>query len=127
MYTVTIEARFSAIHRVRYGDGTVEAAHGHDWRVRVRFERGTLNADGMVVEFHDAQRALAGVLADLNHADLNTHPALAGANPTAEVVARYIFDAIEARCGPGVRMVAVTEAPGCVATYERAGDAGADA
>ena len=37
MYTVSVEARFSAVHRVSLPDGGIERAHGHDWLVRVHF------------------------------------------------------------------------------------------
>lgn len=121
MYTVIVEGAFSALHQVRLGDGTLEPPHGHDWLVRAHFARSELDEAGMVVDFSKAQSALRSVLAGLDHADLNSHKGLAGKNPTAEVVARYVFDRVSER-GPSVlRRIEVTEAPGCVATYGPAG------
>jgi len=117
MYTVTVEARFSAVHQVRLEDGTLEPPHEHDWLVRAHFSRSELDEVGMVVDFSKARSALQTVLGRLDHTNLNSHDGLTGKNPTAEVVARYIFDRIT---NPGLavlRRIEVTEAPGCMAVY----------
>ncbi len=117
MYTVTVEARFSAVHQVRLGDGTLEPPHGHDWLVRACFSRSELDEAGMVVDFSKARSALQSVLARLDRADLNSHEGLAGKNPTAEVVARYIYDRMAEPGLSVLRRIEVTEALGCVAAY----------
>jgi len=117
MYTVTVEARFSAVHQVRLGDGTLEPPHEHDWLVRACFSRSELDEVGMVVDFSKARSALQSVLARLDHTNLNSHEGLAGKNPTAEVVARYIFDLMSEPGLSVLRRIEVTEAPGCVAVY----------
>lgn len=117
MYTVSVEARFSAVHQVRLGDGTLEPPHEHDWMVRAHFSRSELDEADMVVDFSKARSALQSVLARLDHADLNSHEGLAGKNPTAEVLARYIFDLMSEPSLSVLRCIEVTEAPGCVATY----------
>ncbi len=118
MYTVVVETTFSAIHRVRFADGSVEPVHGHDWVVRAHFAREELDAAGMVVGFEGAMEALGAVAAELHHRDLNAHPCLAGVNPTAENIARHFFDALRARGLETVGAVHVTESPGCVAIFE---------
>jgi len=118
MFTVMVSAAFSATHRVPLPDGVLEPLHGHDWTVRAYFSRERLDECGMVVDFCAAETALKAIVADLHYQDLNDHPALAGAVPTAEVVAKCLFDQL-ARAGfPGLRRVEVTEAPGCVAAYD---------
>ena len=118
MYSVSVETSFCATHRVRLPDGTVEPSHGHDWRVRVFFARAELDDNGMVVDFDAARETLCAVTATLHHADLNAIRAFAGRNPTAEVVARYLFEQVRKRGFPQICCVEVTEAPGCVATFE---------
>jgi len=118
MYTVTVESRFSATHHIRLHDGTVEPPHGHDWLVRVTFAKPSLDSLGMVVDFADAKRALKSVLSRLHYRDLNQLPDLAGKNPTTEVVAEWVFHQIAAQGLDSLARVEVTEAPGCVATYE---------
>ncbi len=119
MFTIVVEAGFSAAPRVRYLDGTVEEPHGHTWRVRAFFSRSHLDGVGMVIDFGEAQTALHSAVNELEKTDLNTHPALAGWNPTAEVVAKHLFDCVLAAGISTLRRVEVTEAPGCVAIFER--------
>ena len=119
LYTIMVESRFSAVHSVRLPNGRLEAKHGHDWLVRAQFARTELDADGMVISFDEAQSALASVTKDFQPADLNAYEGLAGRNPTAEVIARYIFERLTNRGYSTVCRVEVREAPGCAATYER--------
>lgn len=116
-YTVVVQSSFSALHHVRLPDGMAESPHRHDWVVRASFARQELDALGMVMDFEHARGVLDTILSELGGADLNECAALAGANPTAEVVARHIFDALAAGGLTCVDAVAVTEAPGCVAVY----------
>ena len=126
MFTVIVEEKFSATHRVRYQDGTVEEPHGHAWRVRAFFSRSHLDDVGMVIDFGEAQTALRSAVNELENTDLNAHPALHDANPTAEVVAKHLFDRILADGVSTLRRVEVTEAPGCVAFFERGQGVGLD-
>jgi 6-pyruvoyl-tetrahydropterin synthase len=72
----------------------------------------------MVVDFCEARRVLEQVLADFQHADLNELAAFGGVSPTAEVVARVVFDRMVSRGFASVQRVEITEAPGCHATYQ---------
>lgn len=119
MFTIVVEAVFSAAHRVRYLDGTVEEPHGHTWRARAFFSRLHLDEAGMVIDFGVAQAALRSAANELANSDLNINPVLRGANPTAEVVAKHLFDRVLAAGVSTLRRVEVTEAPGCVAIFER--------
>ena len=42
MYEVSVEALFSASHRLRLYDGELEPPHGHDWRVTATFRGDSL-------------------------------------------------------------------------------------
>lgn len=117
MYGVTIEAGFSAVHRVRLADGTIEPLHGHDWRVRACFAKAALDDHGMVVDFDRAASALRSLVTEFDHTDLNECAAFAGLNPTAEAVARHVFDRLAATELPAPTRVEVSEAPGCTAWY----------
>ncbi|HNQ24616.1 MAG TPA: 6-carboxytetrahydropterin synthase [Phycisphaerae bacterium] len=121
MYTVVVESRFTASHRVRRPDGTEETPHAHDWGVRAYFRGPTVDAADMVVDFEHAHGLLENIIRGLHHADLNEAGILKGCNPTAEAVARRIFERLVAGGLAHTWAVAVTEAPGCVAIYERDG------
>ena len=118
MFTIIVECGFSAIHQLRLPGGTLEPRHGHDWIVRAHFSRATLSDAGMVIDFADAQAALRSVIEPLQYADLNSFEPLSGLNPTAEVVAKFIFDRLTRPGFDSLRRVEVTEAPGCIAAYE---------
>ncbi len=118
MFTISIEAGFSAVHRVRFLDGMVEEPHGHDWRVWAFFTKSQLDDAGMVIDFGEAQAALRSAVGPFDGTDLNAHPALHGANPTAEVVAKHVFDRLSAAGLSSLCRVEVTEAAGCVAIFE---------
>ena len=123
MYEVSVEAQFSAAHRLRLADGTLEPPHGHDWHVTVTFAGETLDASGMLVDFVAAEAHLRAVVADLHHHDLNDCPAMQGLNPSAEHVARVVYErmANHPELAHALDRVRVTEAPGCAATYLRSG------
>ena len=123
MYSVSVEACFSARHSVQLPDGNRESSHDHDWLVRAIFAARELGDGCMVVDFGEAKDALRDVLSRLHDADLNSLNGLSGKNPTAEVLARYVFDEVRSLGGAlsTIRRVEVVEAPGCVAAYELLG------
>lgn len=119
MFTVTVEETFSATHRVRYPDGTLEPLHGHDWVVRAHFRRSLLDDHGMVIDFVQAQTILKTIVSNLHYKNLNEVEYFADLNPTAEMVAKYIFDKFDEKFTEALDRVDVTEAPGCIAGYVR--------
>lgn len=100
-------------------DGTLEPIHGHDWMVEAVFRGPELDRIGVLIDFVAAERALADLVAGLHHTSLNEAPLLQGLNPTAEHVARRVFEELQVRLGDAAPLasVHVTEAPGCVAAY----------
>lgn len=118
MYTVRVERTISAAHALELG-GTREPMHGHNWRVEVTLEGERLDADGLLVDFHAMERALAGILEPYHNGCFNTIPPFDRTNPTAELVAHFVATAMQVHLPTGVRVrtVAVSEAPGCIAAY----------
>ena len=118
MFTITVETTFSATHQLKLHSGALEPRHGHDWIVRAYFTRADLDDHGMVLDFEEARETLNRVVGELHHTDLADHPGFAGLNPTAEVVAKHVFDRIRGAAHTVLRRVEVVEAPNCVACYE---------
>jgi len=122
MYELQVEAEFCAAHSLTI-QGVPEQVHGHNFRVTIALEGPTLDADGMLCDFHAVEAALAKVLAPLTNIPLNTHPAFARQNPSAENlaahIARTLTDRMVGQLPPGahVAWVRVTEAPRCAAVY----------
>lgn len=118
-YELMLEADFSAAHRLRMYDGRFEPLHGHNWHVEAHYEGRRLDRIGVVADFTELQARLRAVLAPLHDRCLNDLPIFARRNPSAENVARHIFDSLAKFAPRGVRLtrVRVWEAPGCAAAY----------
>lgn len=119
MFEVSVSDWFVATHRLPRGDGTLEPAHEHRWRVSVTFAGRELNSQGVLVDFAQLRHALREVLATLQQRSLNELGVLADRVPSAENIAAHVAGRLAGLNGPGVRLrlVEVEEAPGCVARF----------
>lgn len=95
MFKVRIEGNFAAAHRLVHYNGKCERLHGHNYKVRVWAEGEKLGEGGMLVDFGLLKKALNEVLSSLDHSDLNEIADFAD-DPSAERIAKYIFDEIRA-------------------------------
>jgi len=125
MWEIRVESSFTARHAIRYPGGAIETPHEHTWNVEVRYAGADLDDHGLLVDFVQAQGALESVLRPLDGSDLNTNPVLDGRNPTAEVVAHYVYTALGRGAAEADKCIGVIveEAPGCRAFF-RADPAG---
>lgn len=101
MYTVRVEDGFAAAHYLAHYHGKCERLHGHNYRVRVTASGAALDDGGMLVDFGVLKGALKVILAELDHASLNDHPAFADGNPSAERIAAFVGGRMTAAL-PGV-------------------------
>jgi 6-pyruvoyltetrahydropterin/6-carboxytetrahydropterin synthase len=133
MYSVTKEIHFCYGHRLLKHQGKCRHLHGHNARAVIRLESADLDTMGMVVDFADIGDYLKAWLAEeIDHTMLlcRDDPVLpllreAGErvyvmdrNPTAENIARLIFEQVE-RGGYPVVEVAVYETASAFASYRR--------
>ena len=118
MYVLTIEREFCAAHAIVMR-GEREPLHGHNWRVDLTVEGASLDADGLLCDFHALEGWLAEIVAPFENQSLNETPPFDTLNPTAEHVARHIVAAMLERLPPEVAAcrATVTEAPGCRAGF----------
>ena len=120
MYTLKVEGAFEAAHRVVNYPGKCDRLHGHNWKVK-----GTeLDELGMLVDFKAIKGALKEALERFDHRFLNElEPFASGINPTAENLARIIFD--ELATSPvfvrdsHLAAITVYETPASSVTYTR--------
>lgn len=117
MFEVRITRDFSAAHRVEDYPGNCERLHGHNWRVDVVARSAELDSLGMVIDFRKLKEATDKVLERLDHEYLNEVEPFTTLNPTAENLAKYIFDEVT-RAVP-VHRVDVYETESSVASYFR--------
>jgi len=131
MFRVTREINFCYGHRLLNYEGKCKHLHGHNGRALVTIETSQLDGRGMVLDFSEIKRVLSRWIAGaldhrmVLHRDDPAVPALQqlgepvflmDVNPTAENLARLIFDEA-ARQGFPVVEVRLWETPRCFATY----------
>lgn len=91
MFDVFIKTHFSAGHHLRNYPGNCERPHGHNWNVTVTVRATTLDELGMGIDFRTMKSTVNAVMEELDHRDLNDHPAFQQQNPSSENLACYIF------------------------------------
>ncbi len=96
-YLIEVKADFAAAHIVRGHLGKCARLHGHNWKVQVVVECQTLNELGMAIDFADLKNIVHEVIDPLDHQFLNEIPPFDVINPTAEQVARFIYESIQAK------------------------------
>ena len=131
MFEVTRELRFCYGHRLLEYDGKCRHLHGHNGRAVITLASPTLDALGMVVDFSRLKRVVGGWIDEaldhkmLLHKDDPVLPLLRqqgepvyvlDVNPTAENIARLIFEFTAAQGFPVVE-VKLWETDTCYATY----------
>jgi 6-pyruvoyltetrahydropterin/6-carboxytetrahydropterin synthase len=101
MFELTVVEEFSAAHRLPGTGGKCEALHGHNWKVTAFVECEHLDALGLGIDFRVLRRHLRAVLADLDHRDLNETSWFRETNPSAEHLARHVFERLAERLAGG--------------------------
>jgi 6-pyruvoyltetrahydropterin/6-carboxytetrahydropterin synthase len=121
MFEVTIEETFAAGHALRNYRGKCENVHGHNYRCQVSIHGETLDEIGLLVDFVELKRVVHTVLDRMDHQWLNDFPPFNVLNPSAENMARHIYDEVKAglKMHDGVRIgwVRLWETDTASATY----------
>jgi 6-pyruvoyl-tetrahydropterin synthase len=81
--------------------GPAQRLHGATYVVDVEFRRADLDEHGIVIDIGLATEALRRTLAELNYRNLDEERAFSGRNTTTEVLARTVFDRLDAAIGRG--------------------------
>lgn len=115
MYKITKDFTFSAAHKLHgLPDGHPCAReHGHNYTVRVCLQAGDVDSVGFVVDYNELDELKHWLDQTFDHRNLND---VLPFNPTAENIARYIFDWCRDRW-PEVVSVSVSETAKTWATY----------
>lgn len=116
MYAVSKRFAFSASH-VLHGlgdDHPCSRLHGHNYEVEVLVEADTLDARGFVVDFRELDPVKRWIDEVLDHRHLND--VLEG-QPSAEAIARCVFEWCERQLPFDVAAIRVWETPRAYAEY----------
>ncbi|MFZ5803568.1 MAG: 6-pyruvoyl trahydropterin synthase family protein [Acidobacteriota bacterium] len=104
-FRVAKQFNFDAGHRLVSHPELCRHPHGHTYRLEVRLEACSLDANGMVCDYKALSRLVRSVLAPLDHAMIlwredplrevlekaGERVVALGAEPTAEVLAQHIY------------------------------------
>ncbi len=108
MYEVIIKRDFSAAHMIKEIGGKCEELHGHNFLVEAAVSAPDLNSEGIVIDFREVKSRLAGILGEFDHRCLNDLPFFSSNSPTAENIARFIFDRLREKLPAGIALARVT-------------------
>lgn len=136
MYSIKIEIRFRAGHRLLPPyEGKCNNVHGEGYTAIIEFENNVLNEDGMVFDFGDIKSKCKKWIDDCwDHAYIFNNQDEIGKllydkgmkvfnmgreNPTAENMAKYLFDIIKFEISNRVKRVGIVESfEDSIAYYE---------
>lgn len=121
MYELTILSEFEAAHLIPNYPGKCRRLHGHNWKVEIALAGDKLDDLGMVIDFRDFKDAANKVIDRLDHYCLNEIEPFQNTAPTAENIAKYIYDQLlKEGCFPkNIRLefVKVWESPRSAVKY----------
>jgi 6-pyruvoyltetrahydropterin/6-carboxytetrahydropterin synthase len=126
VYELSIRTRFAAAHCIEGYNGPCSRVHGHTWQIEATVLGPQLNRLGMLIDFQDLKRILKKIINKLDHQHLNELEPFSGGggeSPTAENLARYIFEQLKPEITAmqedlRVGSVRVWESPDASAVYK---------
>lgn len=116
MYTLSVKDTFDAAHYLRNYNGKCANLHGHTWTVKVEFQYEYL-VGGMGKDFIKLKKILKDIINILDHTNLNDNIFLQGKNPTAENIAKRVYDDIVGQT-MAVKSVTIWETSNSECRYE---------
>lgn len=105
MYEVTVKTTFSSAHQLRGYDGKYENLHGHNWTAIVTVEAKSLDSIGVGIDFVVLKQWVEEILGRLDYKNINEVPPFDKENPSAENIARWLFNELKSDVNSGDRRV----------------------
>ncbi len=119
MFEIFVENTFASAHFLRNYKGKCENLHGHNYRVQAAME-GELDSNGLLYDFVDLKKRLRDCCEYFDHQLINDLKPFDVINPSAENIAKYIFDEIQTGVAPAkVAYVRVWETDTSCAIYRK--------
>lgn len=118
MYEVVIIRRFSAAHKLRNYNGKCENLHGHNYKIELAVKGNSLT-NGMLIDFSLLKQKLDEIITTIDHKYLNEIKPFTDIEPSAELIAEYIYNSILHDISTNVKVsfVKVWESDDNYATY----------
>lgn len=108
MYEVFVDETFAAAHNLRNYKGKCENLHGHNYKVRVTLSGPGLDSTGLLYDFVQLKKVIRNVIRSLDHRYLNELKPFDVLNPSAENIARYIYDEAAKELNPAANGAAIS-------------------
>jgi 6-pyruvoyltetrahydropterin/6-carboxytetrahydropterin synthase len=99
MFEVSVEDTFASGHYLRGYRGKCEKPHGHNYKIRITLAGESLDNIGLLYDFRDLKQVMNEVIDRLDHQMLNDIEPFSDLNPSAENMAKYFYDELNARVG----------------------------
>lgn len=120
MYELRVKTDFPAAHHLEGYPGDCARPHGHNWGVEVFARSKTLDSVGLATDFRDLKKAVNEIISPWDHQDLNTLADFKEINPSAEQIARLVFERLAAVINNGetwIEKVTIWENDRCSASF----------
>ena len=122
MFEVSVDEQFAAAHNLRNYKGKCENLHGHIYKVRITLAGPQLVEVGLLYDFVHLKQVIQGVIRALDHKYLNELKPFDVLNPSAENIAKHIYDETSKQMhqtpnGAGISSITVWESDVTAATY----------
>ena len=119
MFTISIETSFWASHQLVLPEGSKEPVHHHNWLVSADVSSDRLNSMAVVMDFQELKAMVDDIVSEFDNMALNEISFFRQNNPSAENVAKYIYEKLRAKLPEGVKLqnIRVVEEPGCAANF----------
>lgn len=120
MFEICVEHTIAAGHALRNYHGKCENVHGHNYRVQVAIEGPDVDENGLLYDFADLKKRLRASAEYLDHQFINDLKPFDEINPSAENIAKFLFEDIQKGLGAvPLSYVKVWETPTSFAIYRR--------
>lgn len=95
MFEIFVEHTFAAAHALRNYKGKCENVHGHNYKVQVGLAGPELDENGLLYDFAELKKRLRATSEYMDHQFINELKPFDVINPSAENIAKFIFDEIQ--------------------------------
>ncbi len=122
MFTISVETHFWASHQLVLPDGSKESVHNHNWSVTANVSSEKLDSMAVVMDFQKLKAMVDNIVAKLDNPDLsglNEISYFKQNSPSAENVAKYIYEKLLIKLPKGVKLqsIRIVEEKGCSAKF----------
>ncbi len=119
MFTISVETHFWASHQLVLPDGSKESVHNHNWSVTANVSSEKLDSMAVVMDFQKLKAMVDNIVAKFDNRELNEIHYFQQNSPSAENVAKYIYEKLLIKLPKGVKLqsIRIVEEQGCSAKF----------